>query len=115
MAAPNGEQTFMHMLQAFLINTTQQIRTKLPDDTVFTAQGRTIVRGLLTGQPFGVRIFIDQAEDDMWPRIQAVIETGNGAEESFDVFPDNTATEHADIIVERLHAAMGRSLTNEAR
>lgn len=113
MSENQAEQSLMHMLQAFLVETIRQVHAALPADITVTTAGRTIVRGTRGGREFGVRVRLGHTEDDMWPHVEAVLEL-DGTERTFEVHPDTTASGHADVIVERLVAALSGDAAGSA-
>lgn len=101
MSTVNGEQSLMHMVQAFLVETIRQVQASLPPDVVLTTAGRTILRGERGARSFGVRVRMAQTEDDMWPHVEAVLEL-DGQEEALEIHPDTTASGHAQQILQAL-------------
>lgn len=106
MSQPNGEQSLMHLVQAFLVETVRQVQAGLPDDVVLTTSGRTILRGERGGRPFGVRVRMVQDEDDMWPAVQAIVEL-DGESSTHEIHPDTTPSGHADVIRAKLEPVLG--------
>jgi hypothetical protein len=110
MAEMNSSPSFLHMIQAFLVDILAQTKALLPADTEYLGSGRTIVSGLIKDKAFRVRLTMSQFEDDMWPHIDATVSVGEGAdaqEAKLDFHPDLNASGHAQGVVEQLNKMLG--------